>query len=174
MTYFFVLVWEQREVLTVGRRKKYTRKALSTAVQAYFDSITREIVITERVPTGKKDSYGHEIYEIQDVKNNLGEVAKKLQYLVPPTLEGLCLHIGIVSSTWSRWRDADKYPEFQEIIEQVDERIIGWLKEQVVTRDKVTGVVWALEVNHGCGQKNQNADKDVTVTIEGGDPAWRS
>lgn len=145
----------------MSRPKKYTGKALSKAVERYFDSITREIAITEKVDNGKRDSYGHVIYDTVPVKNKLGEVAKATEYLVPPTLEALCLYLGIVSSTWARWRDKDKYPEFQKIIELVDERIVGWLKEQVVTRDKVTGVVWALQVNYGCGkQDNKLGDTD--------------
>ena len=154
-------------MVAVGRPRKYSRAALEAAVQTYFDSITREVVITERVPTGKKDSYGHEIYEIQEVKNNLGEIAKRVEFLVPPTIEGLCLHLGIHSSTWSRWRDDTKYKSFQKIIAEVDERIIGWLKEQVSTRDKVTGIVWMLEVNHGLSIEQKVGPPNVELTLEG-------
>ena len=148
----------------MARRRTYSKKTLAAAVQAYFDSITREIEIKERVDNGKRDSYGHVIYDLVTVKNKLGEVAKTTEYLVPPTLEGLCLHLGIVGSTWNRWKDDQKYPEFKEIIETVYERMIGWRKEQVVSRDKVTGLVWDLEVNYGCGMKARD-DSGVSVTM---------
>ena len=158
----------------MGAPKKYTKETLEAAVLEYFASITREVVIQERVPTGEKDSWGHDVYEWRDVENNLGQIAKRTEYLVPPTLGGLCIHLGIANSTWTRWRDPAKYKSFKKIIEYVDDRMIAWRKEQVLIRKDVKGLIWDLEVNHGCGQKNQNADKDVTVTIEGGDPAWRS
>lgn len=150
----------------MARPRRYSREALEKAVAAYFDRITREVVIQERVPTGEKDSWGHDVYEWRDVKNNLGEVAKRTEFLVPPTIEGLCLHLGIHSSTWSRWRDDTKYKSFQKIIAEVDERIIGWLKEQVSTRDKVTGIVWMLEVNHGCGKKAEGPPRMELVMEE--------
>ena len=135
-------------------------------MEKYFASITREVVITEKVDSGTKDSWGHTVYETRDVINSLGEVAKRTEYLVAPTLEGLCLHLGIVGSTWNRWRDPKKYPGFQKIIERVYERLIAWRKEQVVIRDKVTGIVWDLETNYGCGKKSDEPPKVELVMEE--------
>lgn len=158
----------------MGAPRKYSKKALREAVQAYFDSITREVVITERVPTGEKDSWGHDVYEWRDVENNLGEVAKRTEYLVPPTLGGLCIHLGIVNSTWSRWSDPDEHPEYKEIVADVQQRLLTWRQEQVVIRKDVKGLVWDMEVNFGCGQKEKKQDEALTVTIEGGDPSWQT
>ena len=155
----------------MGATPKYTKDTLETAVREYFASITREVVIQERVPTGKKDSWGHDVYELRDVENNLGEKAKRTEYLVPPTLGGLCIHLGIANSTWSRWREQKKY---KEIIEFVDDRMIAWRKEQVLIRKDVKGLIWDLEVNHGCGKQEKEKNPEVSVVIEGGDPAWRS
>lgn len=159
----------------VGAPQKYNKETLEAAVREYFARITREVVIQERVPTGEKDSWGHDVYEWRDVENNLGEVAKRTEYLVPPTLGGLCIHLGIANSTWSRWKEhPNKSKTYKAIFEFVEDRMIAWRKEQVLIRKDVKGLIWDLEVNHGCGQKNQNTDKSVTVTIEGGDPSWRS
>lgn len=155
----------------MGATPKYTKETLEAAVREYFESITREVVIQERVPTGQKDAWGHDVYEWRDVKNNLGEVAKRTEYLVPPTLGGLCIHLRIANSTWSRWRDKKKY---SEIIEYVDDRMIAWRKEQVLIRKDVKGLIWDLEVNHGCGKQEKEKNPEVSVVIEGGDPAWRS
>lgn len=144
----------------MGRKKTYTEKTLRKAVKKYFASITREVEITERVPTGKKDKMGHEVYRVEKVYNSLGEVAKMTEYLVPPTVGGLCRHLGIHGSTWSRWSDSEKFPEFQDIIEAAEDTIMTWKKEQVLVRKNVKGLIWDLEVNHGCGRQSKNPDDE--------------
>ena len=144
----------------MGRPKKYSRKALSEAVERYFDSISREITITEKVDSGKRDSYGHVIYDTVAVKNKLGEVAKTTEYLVPPTLGGLCSFLNIDQSTWSRWRDKDTYPEYEQIISRVTEKLLTWRQEQVVIRKDVKGLIWDLENNYGCGKQDKKANAE--------------
>lgn len=150
----------------MGRKKAYTEKTLRKAVNKYFSSITREVELTEKVDSGRKDKDGHVIYNTVPIINGLGEVAKVTEYLVPPTVGGLCRHLKINASTWSRWSDAKKYPEFEEIIEDVMERMTTWRKEQVVLRKDVKGLIWDLETNYGCG-KDQNGPKQLTVMLEG-------
>lgn len=150
----------------MARRRKYSKKALRDAVQAYFDSITRVVEIKERVDSGKRDSYGHIIWDLVPVKNKLDEVAKMTEYLVPPTISGLCLYLGIVSSTWSRWSDKDQYPEYREIVEEVREKLLAWRMEQVVTRKDVRGLIWDMEVNHGCGKKEETVP-ELKVVLKG-------
>lgn len=142
----------------MGRKKIYTEKTLRKAVNKYFASITREVELTEKVPTDQKDDKGHTIFETRKILNALGEVATMTEYLVPPTIGGLCRHLGIVASTWSRWTDKEKYPEFQEIIEEVMDRLLTWRKEQVVMRKDVKGLIWDLEVNFGCGKQEKIVD----------------
>ena len=150
----------------MGRKKTYTEKTLRKAARTYFDSITRVVKLTEKQDTGKRDEYGHAILKDVPVKNCLGEQAEVLEYLVPPTIGGLCIHLGIVSSTWTRWKDKTKYPELQTVIEEIEDRVINWNKEQVVTRKDVKGLIWNLEVNHGCGKKEEDTEQ-VTVILEG-------
>jgi len=149
----------------VGRKKIYTEKTLRKAVNRYFASITREVELTEKVPTDRKDDKGHTIFETKKIENSLGEVAKVTEYLVPPTLEGLCLYLEIHASTWSRWsaNEDDKYAEFSEIVKDVRDRLLAWRKEQVLVRKNVRGIVWDLEVNYGC--KNP-VDVRVSGTVE--------
>lgn len=151
----------------MARPKKYTKKALKETVDRYFASISREVTITEQVTTGKKDSYGHEIYETVPVKNSLGEVATCVEFLVPPTLTGLCLQLGINSSTWSRWSDPEKYPEYGEIIEDVRQRMIVWRQEQVLTRKHIAGLIWDMETNWGAKQKDERQDSKPDMVITG-------
>lgn len=150
----------------MGRPRKYTAKTLRAAVERYFDSITREVDVKEKVDNGKRDSYGHVIWDTVPVKNKLGEVAKVTEYLVPPTLGGLCAFLEIDQSTWSRWNDADKYPAFEKIIGQVKERLLTWRQEQVLLRKDVKGLIWDMETNYGCGQKTDTAPK-LNVVLQG-------
>ena len=150
----------------MGRKKVYTERSLRTAVNKYFSSITREVELTEKVDSGRKDKDGHVIYINQPITNSLGEIAKVTEYLVPPTIGSLCRYLKINASTWSRWTDDKKYPEFQEIIEDVMERMTTWRKEQVVLRKDVKGLIWDLETNYGCN-KQQNGPKQLTVVLEG-------
>ncbi len=150
----------------MGRPRKYTAKSLRKAVERYFDSITREVDLTEKVDSGKRDSYGHVIYDTVKITNKLGEVAKATEYLVPPTLGGLCSFLKIDQSTWSRWCDKDTYPEYEQIITQTRERLLTWRQEQVLLRKDVKGLIWDLETNYGCGQKSDSAPQ-MTVVLKG-------
>lgn len=145
----------------MGRNKIYTERTLKKAVKQYFASISREVKLTEKVDSGRKDDKGHVIFETKTVMNSLNQPVKVIEYLVPPTLEGLCTYLGIHSSTWSRWtsNEDDKYAEFTEIIEDVRDRLLAWRKEQVLIRKDVKGLVWDLEVNYGC-----KAQLDVRVS----------
>lgn len=98
----------------MGRPKKYTERTLRKAVEAYFDSITREVAMTEKVDTGRKDADGHKIFENVPVINKRGEQVKITEYLVPPTVGGLCEALGIHRSTWAEYCDENTHPEFSD------------------------------------------------------------
>ncbi len=151
----------------MARPRRYTKKALRGAVERYFDSISREIEITEKVDSGKKDSYGHVIWDTVPVKNKLGEVATAMEYLIPPTIGSLCIHLGINSSTWSRWSDPEKYPEYVEIVEDVRQRMIVWRQEQVLTRKHIAGLIWDLETNYNAGKKEDKRDSKPDMVVTG-------
>lgn len=144
----------------MGSQKKYTERTLKTAVKKYFDSISREVTLTEQQTTGKKDKYGHMIYKPVPLTNKKGEPVKVTEYLVPPTLGGLCIFLKIHNSTWSRWKDANKHPEFQEIIEATETRLLTWRQEQVLIRKNVKGLIWDMETNYGCGKQEQKPAGD--------------
>lgn len=66
--------------MKTGRPKKYkSKKALADAIEGYFRSISRTIEL--------KDLTGATIY------NDDGEVIHKLQFVVPPSISALCLHL---------------------------------------------------------------------------------
>ena len=132
-----------------------TSKALRAAAEAYFDSISRTVEVTEMVPTGEMDSKGHAILAAKKVYNDRGEAIRTREYLVPPTVVGLCLYLGIHRATWARWCDHQAHPELEEATEWVNSILRLWNEEQLLTRgDKgVKGIMFNLQNNYGYTQK---------------------
>ena len=166
MPFYFCYYGYKGRWRKVARPKKYTKKALKEAVERYFDSITREVELTEKIDSGKRDDHGHVIYDTVKITNKLGEVATATEYLVPPTLGGLCSFLKIDQSTWSRWSDKDTYPEFEQIITKTKERLLTWRQEQVLLRKDVKGLIWDMETNYGCGQKKETVPQ-MAVVLKG-------
>ena len=140
----------------MARERKFkTSKALRTAAEEYFDSISRTVEVKESVPTGNLDDKGHMIMKEQAVVNDRGEVIRAREYLIPPTVVGLCLHLGIHRSTWARWCDHQAHPELEEATEWVNSILRLWNEEQLLTRgDKgVKGIMFNLQNNYGYAQK---------------------
>ena len=139
----------------MGRPKKYTERTLRKAVEEYFDSITREVAMTEKVDTGQKDADGHKIFENVPVINKRGEQVKITEYLVPPTVGGLCEHLGIHRSTWAEYCDENAHPEFSDTTTHARGRMRAWLEEQLLTRKDVKGIVFDLQNNYGHHDKKE-------------------
>lgn len=138
-----------------NQRKFKTSKALRSAAEQYLDSISRTVEVTEQVATGEVDEKGHPIYERKPVYNDRGEVIRAREYLIPPTVVGLCLHLGIHRATWARWCDHEAHPELEEATEWVSAVLRAWNEEQLLTRgDKgVKGIMFNLQNNYGYSQK---------------------
>ncbi len=139
----------------MGAPRKYNEKSLKRAVERYFRSISRMVPLTERVDTGEKDEYGHTVYQDVPVVNQLGEPVEVLEYLVKPTVSGLCLRLRIHASTWNEWRDSEKYPEFADITARAMELIRADRDQRLLTEKNVKGVIFDLQVNHGCQAKTE-------------------
>lgn len=133
----------------MGRQKAYDADSLRKAVEKYFKTITRKVTVKEKVDTGKRDSSGHVIWELRPVVNQLGKELEITEYLVPPSVAGLCEFLGIHRSTWADYCDADKYPEFSDTTSHARGRMQGWREEQLVTRKDVKGIVFDLQNNYG-------------------------
>lgn len=132
-----------------GRPVKYSSaKSFLEAVENYFNSI----------------SYTH-VYRDADgnpVQSNAGEPLMVCEYVRPPTIQALCLHIGIDISTWDNYKDAEKRPDLAPICRYAKSRCEAYSAELLLTREKgVQGVIFNLEVNHGWRDR-----KEIGVTGE--------
>ena len=78
----------------MGRYRKYrSDKALREMVEGYFASISREKIVCEAYNTGQKDGWGHFITEWRPVTNELGVYMREREYVIPPTVGGLCAYL---------------------------------------------------------------------------------
>ncbi|MBM6896879.1 hypothetical protein H9X86_05795 [Pseudoflavonifractor capillosus] len=139
--------------MAARQRQTSTSKALMREVQQYLDSISRTVEVTEQVPTGEVDEKGHPIYERRVVYNDRGEIIHTREYLIPPTITGICLHLGITPGKWKQWCDHQAHPELEEATEWVEGILRAWSEEQLLTRKDVRGVVFHLQNNYGYAQK---------------------
>ena len=137
----------------MGRPKKYTPESLRRAVKKYFLSITREKKLTERVPTDEKDNDGHVIYEDKPVMNMLDEQVTVIEFVVPPSVGGICRFLGIHRSTWNEWA---KEEGFSDTVTHAQGCMQAWNEEQLLTRPgkDLKGIVFNLENNYGYREKS--------------------
>lgn len=147
----------------MGRPKKYTKKTLAEAVDRYFASITRIVTMTELIETGERDNKGHKIFERVPITNSLGEEAKVEEFIVPPTVGGLCQFLEIHRSTWAEYCDHEKHPEFSDTTTRAVGRMRAWNEQELLTRSgkDIKGVIFNLENNYGYREKQ-------SVEITGG------
>ena len=158
----------RKEGLILGAPKKYTEKTLKKAVNLYFDSISREVEVTEMVATDKKDKMGHTVYEKRPVTNKLGNVVKDIQYLIPPSVAGLCEFLKIHISTWDNYCDNEKHPEFFETTTRARGRIHAYLVQESLTRQgkDLKGVLFNLENNFGYKERHEIVNDTVESFLQ--------
>lgn len=137
----------------MARPKKYTKKTLAEAVERYFASISRVITVTEPVETGKRDDKGHMIYKRVPVINALGEEATVEEYIIPPTVGGLCRFLEIHRSTWAEYCDSEKHPEFSDTTTCARGRLRAYLEQQLLTRKDVKGIIFDLQNNYDYAER---------------------
>ena len=124
----------------MAKEPKYKPEELEAAVEDYFASITRLVTVTEMVDTGDKDDYGHAILEPREVKNSKGEPVLETEYILPPTIRGLCRHLGISPSTWAAYAERKRYGE---IVKRARGRVYEYLQGETLKRpDKLLGGIY--------------------------------
>lgn len=120
-----------------GPKPKYNNpKRLKEAVDAYF----RSIAYVETL----KDEEGCVMMNLN------GGYIQVLRYAVPPTIEALCLTIGITDRTW---RNYEKDEKLGPVCEEAKARVKAWLMEQLNSRDKTQGIQFNLANNFGQSEK---------------------
>lgn len=128
--------------MAAGRPKKYTKKGLREAIERYFRSISRTI-------PARDDTGGI-------IRNDDDEEIKVVQFVVPPSVTGMCLYLDIDRSTWQNYADAETHPELAGICQGARTRIEAYLEQELLTREKgVQGIIFNLQNNYGWKQKQE-------------------
>lgn len=146
----------------LARPKKYKERTLRRAVEGYFRGITRTVTLREQVNTGEKDRFGHWVYELKDICSDAGEPVKVRQFVVPPTVGGLCEHLGIHRSTWADYCDREKHPELREVTAWAREVMQHYLESELLGRDgkNLKGVIFSLQNNFGYSEKPKDEPEE--------------
>lgn len=117
--------------MPAGRPPEYTPEELQAAVDVYFDDLRAYLPLKiDGEPV--VDEQGHPI---------LREIA-----INPPTVAGICNHLGILKQTWGRWRSDPENP-LRPIACQAQQRIEQFLEEKLTTNKSADGVKFNLVNN---------------------------
>ena len=130
-----------RRSFAAVNKKKYTPRSLRAAVDRYFASIRRTVTATERVETGPKT------YEERPILSDTGEPIRCREYVVAPTVWGLCEALGITPAQWERLCDREEHPELQEAVQRAAGLMREWKEQTLLTKKDVRGLIYHLQ-NH--------------------------
>ena len=122
--------------------KKYSERSLSAAVDRYFASIRRTVAAVERVETGEK---GSKAYEERPILSDTGEPIYYREYVVAPTLWGLCESLGISLTEWGRLSDRTLHPELQEAVRRAGALMREWKEQTLLTKKDVRGLIYHIQ-----------------------------
>lgn len=138
----------------MGRSKKYTPNKLDKAAREYFASICRTADVTEKYDTGRKDEYGHTVYDTRPVYADNGQIIRRKEYIIPPTIGGLCQALDISRQTWAAYCNDEEY---LDTTSRVRGQIRAYLEQELLTRAgaDVRGIIFDLENNYGYSHKRE-------------------
>lgn len=135
-----------------GRPLKYeTPVELERAVKAYFDAISYREPAVVATPTGEVDEKGRIqwktilLTEPAETMGGIGKPVTVIKWLKPPTVAGLCLHLGISRDTW--WRYAKK-TGFRDVAEHARLRMEDYWAGKLESKAN-KGAAFALENGFG-------------------------
>lgn len=147
-------------------RKKYTPKKLEKAFfEEFLPSVARTVVLTERKATGRKDYYGHDVYEDVPIKNDRGDVMTSMEFPGGLTKEMMYSALGISSSTWSNYQNDENY---REVTDQINAVFTGYLNRRLETSDgkAAQGLIFILKSCYGQTDKIEVKATTVGMTLE--------
>lgn len=138
---------------TKGRPRKLTAAQFRSAVDQYFRSISTLVPVMGIDGENALDMDGNAIV--------------RTAYVIPPTISGLCLKLGIDRRTWANYADPlknggkpDKPSAYSRVCDDVKLRIEAYLNEQLLTREKsVQGVIFNLSNNFGWAEKREHSQR---------------
>lgn len=142
----------------IGARK-YTAAAFRKGCEAYFASIsyvmpvTRPELMLDEENRPVLDKYGHPIYRNVRVKTEDGNEAEQICWVEPPSIQSLCLFLGIDASTFSRYQKADpddpEREKMARIAAMAKARVEAYLISRLEDKGAANGTKFNLQHNFG-------------------------
>lgn len=149
----------------MGREKKYTPRTLEREVNTYFRKIRRTVKVFDYVPTGEHTKRGTPIMKAIEAKDDDGNTMKTVEYVTPPSLSALCLHLGISRTTWAKYARDESMAYIVEAARLETETY--WTGQ--LSGKNAQGAKFALQ--NACGWRGTWSEKlEVDLT----DPATKS
>ena len=121
------------------RVKRFSPRSLEAAVDRYFASIRRTVVATERVETGPKT------FEERPILSDTGEPILCREYVVAPTVWGLCESLGITPAQWKSLCDREEHPELQDAVQRAAGLMRDWREQALLTKKDVRGLIYHMQ-----------------------------
>ena len=121
------------------KTKKISPKSLEAAVDRYFASIRRTVVATERVETGPRT------FEERPILSDTGEPIRCREYVVAPTVWGLCESLGITPAQWKSLCDREEHPELQDAVQRAAGLMRDWREQALLTKKDVRGLIYHMQ-----------------------------
>ena len=113
-------------------REKHWKSAgaLEAAVAGYFRSISRTVTAEDRGAP---------------ILNDGGEPIRYREYVIPPTVWGLCEALGISRATWESYCDPRQHPEFRSAAALARDLMQDWSQRALLSRKDVRGLIYILQ-----------------------------
>lgn len=142
----------------VGSRK-YTPTAFRKGCEAYFASIsytvpvTRPEMVVDEEGYPILDKYGHPMFKQVQVITADGKEATAECWIEPPSIQSLCLFLGIDASTFSRWQksnpDDPESEKMARIATMAKARVEAYLIPRLEDKGAANGTKFNLQHNFG-------------------------
>ena len=118
--------------MKVGRPRKYTAERLTECMTKYFNSICYLEIV--------KDEKGVPLLDLD------GNEAKRIAYISPPSVLGMCLFLEIDRDTLSEYQKLDG---FTAPIKAAKAKCERYLADQLHRSTQVAGIIFTLKNNFG-------------------------
>ncbi len=145
--------------------KKYKAATFRRGCEAYFASIsyrrpvTRPEMILDDDDCPVLDDYGHTRYKQVPIITADGKEAWETCWIEPPSIQALCLHLGIDASTFSRYQKPDpEDPDGEKLAEAArlaKARVEAYLISRLEDKGAANGTKFNLQHNFGWMEKKQ-------------------
>lgn len=143
----------------IGRPKTYeTAEQLRRGVERYFASITYERdVVVYRPEIREKDGEDVLVKVPEYLLNKDGEPVQETVWLMEPSIEDLCLSLGVSDTTWGNYmKDETLGPVAQAAKAAIRARLVQLLN----TRNSTHGIEFNLQNNYDFKQKVEHSSAE--------------